>query len=194
MNGERSRTPVDPREAELVRRATRGDVPAFEAFCARVEGSLFGYAFGMTRDAQEAEDIVQESLLRLYRVLRESRLRAAGSARTLVFSIAHNLAVDHLRRRGRVVPLEDRRPAAASEAAERALLREQVEQALAELPESQRSALMLREFGGLAYAEIASALGASLDEVKVWIYRARKRLAQLLDRDGQYVGEHKRGV
>ena len=56
------------------------------------------------------------------------------------------------------MPLDERRPTPAHEAAERALLREQVERALAELPESQRSALMLREFGGLAYAEIAEAM------------------------------------
>ena len=64
---------------------------------------------------------------------------------------------------------------------------EQIENALAELPENHRSALMLREFGELSYSEIAAALDATVDRVKVWIYRGRKQLAQLLDRDGQYV-------
>jgi DNA-directed RNA polymerase specialized sigma24 family protein len=49
---------------------------------------------------------------------------------------------------------------------------------------------MLREFGDLSYEEIAKTLGASLAEVKVWIHRGRKGLAQLLDRDGQYLGKN----
>ncbi|MDX9972197.1 MAG: RNA polymerase sigma factor [FCB group bacterium] len=195
MDTHPEKNPADAREIDLIRRAARGDAPAFEAYCARIEGPLFGYAFGMTRSPQEAEDIVQESLLRLYRLLRQGGLRDFSSARSLVFTTAHNLSVDHVRRwRRRVVPIVERRSARASEAAEQALLREQVERAMAELPESHRAALMLREFGGLSYEEIASALGANRGEVRTWIYRARKRLAQLLDRDGQYIGEHGHGV
>jgi RNA polymerase sigma-70 factor (ECF subfamily) len=190
MDTQRRQNLADARDVELVGRAARGDAAAFEAFCARVESSLFGYAWGMTRQAQEAEDVVQESLLRLYRVL----LRDAAGARSLVFATAHNLCVDHLRRRRRVVPLDERRSPRASEAAESALLQEQVQRAMTELPESQRSALMLREFGELSYEEIATALNANRGEVRTWIYRARKRLAQLLDRDGQYIGENRHGV
>lgn len=46
---------------------------------------------------------------------------------------------------------------------------------------------MLRVWGELSYAEIADTLGATPAEVKIWLYRARKRLAELLDRDGQYI-------
>jgi RNA polymerase sigma-70 factor (ECF subfamily) len=194
MDTQRRQNLADARDVELVGRAARGDAAAFEAFCARVESSLFGYAWGMTRQAQEAEDVVQESLLRLYRVLRSGGLRDAAGARSLVFATAHNLCVDHLRRRRRVVPLDERRSPRASEAAESALLQEQVQRAMTELPESQRSALMLREFGELSYEEIATALNANRGEVRTWIYRARKRLAQLLDRDGQYIGENRHGV
>ena len=58
----------------------------------------------------------------------------------------------------------------------------------AEYMRAHRSAIMLREFGELSYGEIAEALATNEGCVKAWIYRARKRLAQLLDRDGQYVG------
>ena len=74
------------------------------------------------------------------------------------------------------------------------MLREEIGRALADLPESHRSALMLREFGDLSYAEIAETLGVTTGVVKTWIYRARRRLADLLDRDGQYVGERNHGV
>ena len=95
---------------------------------------------------------------------------------------------------GDVVSLEARASAPASGPAERAMLREEIGRALADLPESHRSALMLREFGDLSYAEIAETLGVTTGVVKTWIYRARRRLADLLDRDGQYVGERNHGV
>ncbi len=177
-------------DEHLVQRSREGERLAFEALCARIEGPLFGYALGMIHDRHEAEDIAQESLLRLYRIASTGQLRdGGGSARALAFTIAHNLAVDRLRRERHTQPLDENTPAPENRPAEQVLLREQLDKALAELPESHRSALMLREFGGLAYAEIASALDANLGEVKVWIYRARKRLAMLLDRDGQYVGD-----
>lgn len=160
----------------------------FEAFCRDVERPLYAFAVRLVHDRTEAEDIVQEALLRLYRLGREGRLRREPSMRPLVFRIAHNLAMDHLRRRRREAPpLEEAVPAPRT--AETGLLREQIDRALARLPENQRAALMLREFGGLAYAEIAATMGATLDQVKVWIHRARTRLADLLDRDGQYVGD-----
>lgn len=182
-------------DEHLVQQSREGDPLAFEALCARMEGPLYGYALGMIHDRHEAEDIAQESLLRLYRIASTGQLRdGGGSARALVFTIAHNLAVDRLRRERHTQPLDENTPAPESQPAARALLREQLDKALAELPESHRSALMLREFGGLAYAEIASAMDANLGEVKVWIYRARRRLAELLDRDGQYLGDGTRGV
>lgn len=180
----------------LAQRARHGEGLAFETLCARMEGPLFGYALGMIHNRHEAEDIAQESLLRLYRLSSTGQLRDGGSsARALVFTIAHNLAVDRLRRERHTVPLDETEPAPQQgQPGEQALLREQLDRALADLPESHRSALMLREFGGLAYTEIASAMGANLGEVKVWIYRARKRLAGLLDRDGQYIGDGTRGM
>ncbi len=170
----------------LLRRLRRGDAAAFEALCAELEGPLFNYALKQVRDWNDAEDIAQESLLRLLAAARRGKLKS--SPRGYAFSIAHNLAVDLNRRRNRVIVLSPQRPAQPGRTAEQALLRDQVHRALAELPEDHRSALLLREFGGLSYAEIAAVLGASLEQVKVWIFRARRRLGELLDRDGQYVG------
>lgn len=170
----------------LLRRLRCGDVAAFEALCADLEGPLFNYALKQVRDWNDAEDIAQESLLRLLTAARQGKLKT--SPRGYAFSIAHNLAVDLNRRRDRVLVLNPPGSISAARAAEQALLRDQVQRALAELPENHRSALLLREYGELSYAEIAAALGASLDQVKVWIYRARRLLAQLLDKDGQYAG------
>jgi RNA polymerase sigma-70 factor (ECF subfamily) len=102
--------------------------------------------------------------------------------------------VDFRRKQLNIVPCEMAEPASASAHAEQSMLRAQIQQALAVLPEDHRSALLLREFGGLSYAEVAAALGASHEQVKVWIFRARKKLAEVLDRDGQYVGEKRNGA
>ncbi len=176
----------------------RGDITEFEALCAQIEAPLLGYAAKMLDgNTSEAEEIAQEALFRAYQALRAGRIK--GALRPYVFSVAHNLAMDAARRTRRAAPLDGSvivpwTPAAHAERpAERALLREQIDKALATLPASQRSALMLREFGGLRYDEIAETLDASIEQVKVWIYRARKRLAEVLDQDGQYVGEQHHG-
>lgn len=182
--------PAKLEEASLVQRACKGDVNAFDLLCTRLEGPLYGYAYGMVRNSHDAEDIVQESLLRLYRSMRSSKLRSGGSVRSYAFTIAHNLAVDSRRRARPTVSLDASFPAPNGNSAESSVLREQLNRALADLPANHRSALMLREFGGLSYAEVAETLGASLAEVKAWIHRGRKGLAQLLDRDGQYLGKN----
>ena len=185
-------------EQELLKRLRKGDVSAFDTLCLTLEARLFSYVRHMLKDRCEAEDITQEALLRLYVAAREGRVKAGP--RAYAFSTAHNLVVDFLRRscrsarpEGEVQDVSGPRNE-ASQSTEQGMLREEIEKALATLPDTQRSALMLREFGQLNYGEIAQALGASLDQVKVWIYRARKSLAQVLDRHGQFIGDQSRGA
>jgi RNA polymerase sigma-70 factor (ECF subfamily) len=179
----------DDLERRLFNKVCRGDLDAFEAFCVRVEAPVFTYLNRLVRNASDAEDLSQEALLRLYTMAREKRIRVTdGSPRALLFRIAHNLAMDHFRRARHKPELVPSELTPADDPVTRSLLREQIDMALAELPEAHRSAIMLREFGDLSYNEIADTLDATLDQVKVWIYRARKKLAILLDRDGQYIG------
>jgi RNA polymerase sigma-70 factor (ECF subfamily) len=159
--------------------------------CEEVEAPLYSYALRLSASRTEAEDITQESLLRLYRAMQNGR--APQSPRAYVFSIAHNLAIETYRRNSREPQLRPGTLAATDESTERSLLRAQIDRALADLPQGQRAALLLREFGELSYAEIAATLGATEAQVKVWIYRGRKKLATLLDRDGQYTGTETHG-
>jgi RNA polymerase sigma-70 factor (ECF subfamily) len=171
----------------VVRRACAGEPQAVEYVCLYFEKPLFGYLYGMLRNAHSAQDAVQETLLRLFRMTREGRINGQPALmRSLVFSIAHNVAIDELRRTKNWA-MPTRMPTAPPNPVESALAREQINQALAQVPASHREALMLRVWGELSYAEIAETLGATQAEVKIWLYRARKRLAELLDRDGQYI-------
>lgn len=177
-------------ETVLADRVRKGDMAAFEMLCKRIEAPLFHYALGLIRNPQEAEDVAQETLLRLYRMARSGRLDAGrNSCRSLAFTVVHNLSMDaHRRARHRIPPCAPSPSGPSpSESTERALLREQIDLALARIPDTHRSALLLREFGGLTYSEIAEALTVSSNVVKIWIYRARRKLAGLLDREGQYV-------
>lgn len=163
----------------------------FERLCAETEAPLYSYALKMSGNASEAEEIAQESLFRLFKALRNGSTHQAP--RAYLFSIAHNLAMDTHRRTHREPPPEPPSPPTPAASASRSLLREQIDLALEDLPENQRAALLLREFGALRYGEIAETLGVAEGQVKIWIYRGRKRLAELLDRDGQYVGKHADG-
>ncbi|MBP8128710.1 MAG: RNA polymerase sigma factor [Candidatus Hydrogenedentes bacterium] len=162
------------------------DIAAFETLCREIEAPLYSYIRKLLPGSPDAEDIAQEALLRLFAAMHNGRLRK--SPRAYLFSIAHNLAVDACRAR-KHQPVPDAPPAVSAAAnAHRSLLREQMEHALGELPQDQRSALLLREFGGLSYAEIAETMKVDTGLVKIWLFRARQKLSTLLDHDGQYVG------
>ena len=164
----------------------KDSIAAFETLCAEMETPLYSYVRRLMNGSQDAEDIAQEALLRLFRTIQNGL--GQRSPRSYAFSIAHNLAVDALRKSRRVSAPEPAPTHATDSVTEQRLLREQIEHALAELPENHRSALLLREFGELSYAEIAETLGVRAGQVKTWIHRARQRLSTLLDRDGQYIG------
>lgn len=173
--------------SELAQKTRKGDTQAFEAFCVEVEPLLFTYALRLSHNRADAEDIAQEALFRLYKALRTGK--SIDEPRAYAFRIAHNLMAEMVRkgnrRRVELSPTPAPAPAAS---AERALLRQQIDLALKTLPADQREALLLREFGGMNYRTIAETLGATLDQVKVWIHRGRKALARVLDEDGQYTG------
>ncbi len=180
------------KERALLRRVRRGDVDAFEELYYAMKAPLYSYALRCVGNRADAEELVQETLMRLFVAARKGRLKT--SPRAYAFSVAHNAGVDMARRRQRVIVLDRPAPPSASRSTERALLREEIDRALTHLPEHHRSALLLREFGGLSYAEIAETLEVSLGQVKIWIHRARKQLSDLVDRDGQYVGEKHHGA
>ena len=166
----------------------RDGAAGFGAWCAGLERPLYSYLLRMTGSPEDAEDLAQDAFLRVFRLWKAGRLRRDESAaRSLVFKAAHNLAVDLLRKRSRPLP-DPPEPAPPPSVMDGEARRMAIAQALAQLPADQRGALLLREYGELSYAEIAKAMDATLDAVKVRIHRARRRLAELLDREGRYVG------
>jgi len=166
-----------------------GDEAAFDALFGRWAGRLLHFLERMVRSRAVAEELVQETFLRVVR----ARERYTPTARfsTWLFTIAANTARNELRRpfrRGHHesideerdgAPLELAAPGPATDAvAHTRLLQGDVEAALEALPPRQRSALWLCAVEGMAYAEVAKALETSEKSVKALVHRARVALAK----------------
>lgn len=139
---------------------------------------LLGYARGLTKSCEEAEDMVQEVFLRL---CRQDPERLGERAREWLYTVCRHLAVDAWRRKGRnpmtreLPDVIDGQPGPES----LALLDEdsaQLTKALARLPDPQKEVLRLKFHGGFSYAEIARITGKSVSHVGVTIHVALKAL------------------
>lgn len=182
-----------PSEAELLARYAQGDQSAARALTLRHVPRLHALAWRMLQDRAEAEDVVQEAMLRLWRAAPAWEDRGASVA-TWLYRVASNLCLDRLRRR-RDRPLEaagePEDPALPAEGllqdqARSAALRE----AMAALPERQRLATVLRHFDGLSNPEIAAVLETSVEAVESLLARARRDMAAQLAPRRSELGYH----
>ena len=144
--------------------------------------ALYGTAFRLTRSPQDAEDLVQEALLRAYRGF--SSFRPGSNARAWLYTILHRVRTDMLRKRGRspqTTEMTDDGPAVAPR--HEAVLtsgNEDVQRALGEVPEVFRQALLLRDVEEFSYDEIAGILGVPVGTVMSRIHRGRASLRKAL--------------
>jgi RNA polymerase sigma-70 factor (ECF subfamily) len=155
--------------------------PPFENF-EEYAGLVYRYAMRLTRRADLAEDLTQETLLRAWRNRR--KLRDERAARVWVLRIANNLWMDHLRRQKfRAQTLDTEPPCPCSLPTDVSDEREAVALALAamaELPPRQRQVMYLATCEDLSHAEVADVLGIPLDAVKANLSLARKELRRRL--------------
>jgi RNA polymerase sigma-70 factor (ECF subfamily) len=146
------------------------------------------YARTFVRDAGAADDLVQDTLERA--ISRWHQRRSDGDTRTWLFTILHNLAVNHLRRaarRGREVPLDDagESDVAVPSTQEDALRRDDILGAVGQLPDDQRSVLLLVSIEDASYTEAARILDIPIGTVMSRLARARARLMKQLEEQGQ---------
>ncbi len=168
-------------DEDALRAVASGDVQAFGVVFDRLAVPAFRYARRLLGDPAGAEDAVQDSFVRLFAAARNGGFDPRrGTARGLLYRMVRNGCVDRMRERAREPGGGEAIPLAPS-SEDAADLREAIETHLAAIPELQRSALLLRAEAGLSYGEIADALRASLPQVKTWIFRARRALAERLE-------------
>ena len=181
-------------DEELVASATAGDLEAFNQLVSRWERPIFALAFRTLGREEEARDVVQEAFLRAYRGLRAFKGEAKFSS--WLYRITLNLCRDWMRKQRRtpvvavpdgVDPLEMAdREAAPTESVEDLVARREMSQAvaraMAELPDEQRTAILLKEYHGLTFQEIAEMLGCPLSTVKTRLYQGLSVLRRRLER------------
>lgn len=179
---------MDGDERDLVARCLAGHEEAGALLIerhARMVGTVIWRAIG---NAPEVDDLAQETFLRVFRALPYYDGRARLS--TWIYTIAHRVAIDHLRRRRRNVEepfaadgtADDRLPSADTRDPEAILAREELEhvirEALARLPEKYRLPLVYAAIDGLDYATIAAMLGIPIGTVKTLIFRAKRLIRE----------------
>jgi RNA polymerase sigma-70 factor (ECF subfamily) len=156
--------------------------PSFEEIAARHRAALLGY---LTRllGREDAQDVCQETLLRAHRAF--PRLVPGSNARAWLYRIATNAAINALngrsRRSARMTEIDvDTLPSAAAASDEHRERLRAVARAVETLPPKQRAALLQRQFEGLDYDEIGTALGCSAVSARANVYQALKKLRRAL--------------
>ncbi|HZE12658.1 MAG TPA: sigma-70 family RNA polymerase sigma factor [Chthoniobacterales bacterium] len=191
--GPPGRTPEDAEDIRLMSLAGTGDMTAFEELVERHQRLVVGTVGRMLGTNSDAEDIAQQVFVRVWKNVKRYEPRAKFT--TWLLKITRNLVFNELRRRSRhpAVPLqseidEEERPLKDESAIspDASLLehelQEAVDAAIAQLPETQRMAVILRRYEELSYEEIAEALDQSVSAVKSLLFRARTELRESLKR------------
>ena len=186
--------PTDP-DAALMLRVKQGDRDAFEELVEKYKQPVMNMVFRTLRDATEAEDLAQHVFLQVYKSAHRYEISAKFS--TWLFTIARNLCLNEIRRRSRhpadsldqhlageedqpAREIGDRKATAAHDELLQRELVEKIDEALADLPENQRTAIQLCRQEELSYEDIAEVLGCSLSATKSIIHRAREALKERL--------------
>lgn len=164
----------------------RGDGGAFERLIAEVERPLLRYAQTILQNAHDAEEVVQDALLRAHRALtRQYDETRCAELRLLPWLLrtVRNLSLN--RRRGKRIDIEPLDHTLAAPDVDSDILRHDgVRRVLASLPRPTRELVVLRFAEELSYAEIASAFGATEASVRGKVFRALKQLRDLLEKEG----------
>ncbi|MGA2802053.1 MAG: sigma-70 family RNA polymerase sigma factor [Verrucomicrobiota bacterium] len=186
--------PLDP-DAALMLRVKRGNRAAFAELVEKYKQPVMNLVYRTLRDETEAEDLAQNVFLQVYKS--RNRYKRTAKFSTWLFTIARNLCLNELRRRSRhraesleethgeyegqpQRQYEDKKNFLPTETLLHSELAQKIEEALVELPENQRTAILLCRQEDLSYEEIARVLGCSLSATKSLIHRGREVLKQKL--------------
>ncbi len=185
-------------DADVVALAQRGREPAYRELIRRYERPVFSLVFRMVRDRELAEDLAQDTFIKVLQHI--DRYRPEFKFSSWLFKIANNVAIDHLRRRQLDTISMDGSPHAVTSDAVQATsfdvsahdesalerleakeLGSAIEDAIAQLRPEYRACILLRHVEDKSYEEIAATLDLPLGTVKTYIHRARHELRGLLE-------------
>ena len=174
--------------------AKKGDGRAFEQIVLQTERAVYNLALSIVKKKEDAEDVTQETYLRLWRVA--SELKLEGSLKLYILKAARNLALDLIRKNSKrdeidtvildadgefEIDIADDSPDSRPDASYlRKVEKETVLQSIEELPSAAREMIVLRDIEGLSYAEIGAMLGIAEGTLKSKLFRARERLRKII--------------
>lgn len=169
-------------DLELYARLARDEAMARQALSQlyrRYSQRIYTYCRKVTGDSMAAEDLLQETFVRLFEAGKKGR--DLDNFPAYLMTIARNMCLTHRARNQRaLVPVEDFHLTVRDVPYEQQELLQLIQASLELLPEDYREAFVLREYNGLTYQEIAEVIGQSIDVVKVRIFRAKKKLRDIL--------------
>src|SRR5687767_8516497 len=183
-------------DEELVARSMEGDADSFNQLVLRWERPIYALAYRVIGRDEDARDVAQETFLRAFRALPGFKGEAKFSS--WLYRIALNLCRDWIRRQRRaptvqmpegVDPIEVAGEGGPVESIEELVARRElsavVEEAMALLPEEQRTAIILKEYHGMTFQEISDLQGCPLSTVKTRLYQGLSVLRRQLEKDGR---------
>jgi RNA polymerase sigma-70 factor (ECF subfamily) len=181
-------------DEDLVLRVQRGDKSAFDFLVIKYQHKIIQLVNRYVKDPSEAQDVAQEAFIKAYRAL--GNFRGDSAFYTWLYRIAINTAKNYLVSRSRrsadyqvdvqdAEALENAPQLQGMETPERLLLNQEIidtiKTAIDKLPEEMRTAIMLREFEGMSYEEIAVAMDCPVGTVRSRIFRAREAIDNKLN-------------
>ena len=181
----------------LVELALDGDSRAFEILMEKHESKMYAVALRMCKNREDAQDCLQDAMLRIYKAL--PTFKGQSSFSTWAYRITMNTCLDDLRRKKvRQAQSLDQMldigwaPVDENNTAERHLenneLKRNLSRAIQSLPEEMRAAVVLRDIQGFSYEEIANVLSTNVGTVKSRISRGREKLREILSRNQELFG------
>jgi len=188
---------VSDLEKLLIKKSKDGDIEAFETLISNYDKKAYNIAYRMMGNEEDAKDMAQEAMLRVYRSIKEFKEQSSFS--TWLYRIVTNVCLDELRKKKkqnsvsldstietddgemRLEVCSDRET--PENAYERLEQRELIAEAIKQLSEEYRSVIILRDVQGFSYEEIAYMLNCSLGTIKSRINRARNTLRNKLRKD-----------
>ena len=176
-------------DVALVQRCLAGDEAAIRAFTARYQSLVFSLCLKMLRHSEDAEDVAQESFLRVFRAL--NRWDPSRPIKPWLLTIVANRCRTALERRSKLplqneltIDLEGERREHSKYEQQKVDIAEELDVALGELREEYRMCFVLFYQQGLSYEEIGEILDQPQGTVKTWLHRARAQLAECLRERG----------
>jgi RNA polymerase sigma-70 factor (ECF subfamily) len=186
LRGARGSADFDPRSEKTLQRAIvkakEGDRDAIRYLYVRYADDITGYVRSILHDSHEAEDITQQVFAKLMRVIGKYEPRDVPFS-AWILRVAHNLAIDHVRRQ-RLVPCEEVRGSDESDDYSDHERARALREALASLPTDQRQVLVLRHVAGLSPGEIAERMGKTEGSIHGLHHRGRLALREALTARG----------